>query len=281
MTGDKKCPCPPEAINKFLEAIPAEWELYGGQLVQIQQEPGQDQQQMDQQPDNTGVDYTLAQVTADAPPNSISPFVVPEQPHLSIIVPEPSQILTVFQEPKQTNTAHLNIDSGANVSFCHIDECLRRGFKILPNGQLSTLGDGDGKLGSMGEIDVTFYRNDWKVRFRALVVPKLIHPLIAGTTFMKDNDVVQYICKGTITLHGGKHTVMNTRKEAIMNITPQVPAVRKKSAHLAHMENGLRTLLPGQTLKVKTQMEEGETVVVEPWHTNSLDWPGVQLGWDR
>jgi len=61
MTGDKKCPCPPEAINKFLETIPAEWELYGGQLVQIQQEPGQDQQQQDQQPDNTGVDYTLAQ----------------------------------------------------------------------------------------------------------------------------------------------------------------------------------------------------------------------------
>ena len=95
---------------------------------------------------------------------------------------------------------------------------------------------------------------------------------------MKDNDVVQYICKGTITLHGGKHTVMNTRKEAIMNISPQAPTLRKKSAHLAHMETGLRTLLPGQALKVKTQMEEGEQVVVEPWHTNTLDWPGVQLG---
>ena len=178
------------------------------------------------------------------------------------------------------NAAHLDLDSGANVSFCRSDECKRRGFKILPNAQLSTLGDGDGKLGSIGEIDETFHRNGWSVRFRALVVPKLIHPLIAGTTFMKDNDVVQYICKGTITVHGGKHTVMSTRKEAIMNISPQPQAAapKMKLAHLAQMETGLKTLLPGQALKVKTQMEDGATVLVEPWHTNTTDWPGPQLG---
>ena len=254
MTGDKSCPCPPEAVNKYLEAGPAEWELYGGQLVQIQQEPAQVQQ--DNQPNNTGAAITmLAQVTVEQPHQQISSCIT-EQPHLSIIAPEPSQILTVYEDPSQSSPAHLNLDSGANVSFIRNDECQRRGFKIMPNAQLSVLGDGDGKLGSIGEIDVTLYRNDWTVRYRALVVPKLIHPLIAGTTFMKDNDVVQYICKGNITLHGGKHTVMNTRREAIMNISPQVPGL-KKSTHLAHMETGLRTLLPGQSLKIKTQIEEG------------------------
>ena len=281
MTGDKTCPCPPEAINKYLEACPAEWELYGGQLVQIQQTPAQDQQpaywQQDQPSNNTSEPPTLAQVTVLQPPFQTSPYVT-EQPHLSVIKPVPSQILTVYQQPNQSSPAHLNLDSGANVSFIRDDECRRRGFNILPNAQLSTLGDGDGKLGSIGEIDTTLYRNDWTVRYRALVVPKLIHPLIAGTTFMEDNDVVQYICKGTITLHGGKHTVMNTRKEAIMNISPQVPVSKKKTTHLAHMQAGQRTLLPGQALKIETQMEEGEKVMIEPWHTNSLDWPGAHMG---
>ena len=271
MTGDKACPCPPEAINKFMETCPAEWELYGGQLVQLQQAPEQEHQ-----PSNTSENSILAQVTIEEPHNQISNYVA-EQPHLSTIVPEPSQILTVYQEPNHSSPAHLNMDSGANVSFIRSDECHKRGFKILPNAQLSTLGDGDGKLGSIGEIDVTLYRNDWSVRYRALVVPKLIHPLIAGTTFMKDNDVVQFICKGTITLHGGKHTVMNTRREAIMNISPQAHTPKKKSTHLAHMDTGLRTLLSGQTLKIKTQMEEGELVMVEPWYTNSIDWPGAHL----
>merc|ERR1719410_343699 len=71
---------------------------------------------------------------------------------------------------------------------------------------------------------------------------------------------------------------MNTRKEAIMNISPQVPVSKKKTTHLAHMQAGQRTLLPGQALKIETQMEEGEKVMIEPWHTNSLDWPGAHMG---
>ena len=131
MTGDKACPCPPEAINKYMETCPAEWELYGGQLVQLQQAPEQEHQ-----PSNTSENSILAQVTIEEPHNQISNYVA-EQPHLSTIVPEPSQILTVYQEPNHSSPAHLNMDSGANVSFIRSDECHKRGFKILPNAHIS------------------------------------------------------------------------------------------------------------------------------------------------
>ena len=291
MTGDKSCPCPPQALNKYLESEPAEWELHGGQFVEVQQTSDQEQampghpQAMQHQNQsttapltNSTTDYTLAQVTVDTRNHQFSPSVVPEQPHLSIIVPKDAQTLTVFLDQKQTNPIHVGLDSGATVSYIRHTECKKLGFKILPNAQLSTLGDGDGKLGAMGEIDETFYRNDWSVQFRALVVPKLVVPILGGTTFMDDNDVVQYIKKGIITVLGGKHTVMETRKEAIMNISPQAPVQKRKNAYLAHMQAGLRTLLPGQTLELKTQMEDGIDVVVEPWYTNTTDWPGPQLG---
>ena len=80
-------------------------------------------------------------------------------PRLGHITPEPTQILTVFQDKPQTQTIHLNLDSGANVSFMRLSEAKSRGFKVRPNGQLSILGDGLARLASIGEVHETFHRN--------------------------------------------------------------------------------------------------------------------------
>ena len=99
--------------------------------------------------------------------------ILPPPPSLSarlgFISPEPTQILTVFQDKVQTLTIHLNLDSGANVSYMRLSEAKKRGFKVRPNGQLSILGDGLAKLASVGEVHETFHRNSWTVVFRALV----------------------------------------------------------------------------------------------------------------
>ena len=204
-------------------------------------------------------------------------IVKPDQsPRLGHITPEPTQILTVFQDKQQTLTIHLNLDSGANVSFMRLSEAKRRGFKIRPNGQLSILGDGLARLASIGEVHETFHRNSWTVHFRALVVHNLSHPFIAGTTFLKDNGVTQDFTRNTISVHDKKHVVMDTKKESIMPISPKCNVM--KPAELATVETATRTLLPGQSISIRTTMQEGAVVLAEPWHTNSADWPSATLG---
>ena len=192
-------------------------------------------------------------------------------PRLGTIKPEPTQTLTVFQDSAQSITVHIDLDSGANVGFIKLSEAKRRGFKIRPNGQLSVLGDGLAKLASLGEIHETFYRNSWTVIFRALVVQNLLNPIIGGTTFLKDNAIVQDFNRGTISIHDRKHVVMDTQKESIMTISPKCNTL--KPVHLATLETATRTLLPGQSVSISTTMPEGSVVLAEPWHSNSYDWP--------
>ena len=52
------------------------------------------------------------------------------------IKPVPSQILTVFQDVPNKSPIHIELDSGATVSYCLESEARKRGFKIFPNGQL-------------------------------------------------------------------------------------------------------------------------------------------------
>ena len=97
---------------------------------------------------------------------------------------------------------------------------------------------------------------------------------------MKDNQVVQDISRGTISIHDRKFTVMATAPEATMSVHPQGNKImyNEKPAHLAHIESGSsRTLLPGQSLCLPTQMRDGRTVLVEGWHANEIEWPEAQL----
>ena len=144
-----------------------------------------------QEPSPDTIDYSLGQVSPYQQLPHLSKIVA-DRPHLGTIRPEPFQFLTIYINSKQTIVIHMMLDSGANVSFIRYNVAKMLGFKIKPCSQLSTLGDGEGLLGSCGEIDETFYRNGWTVRFRALVVPKLQSDIIGGLTFMKDNQVVQY-----------------------------------------------------------------------------------------
>ena len=198
----------------------------------------------------------------------------PGQPCLGTIRPEPTQILTVFQDQRQTLPIHLGMDNGANVSYVTRKEVTKRGFAMKPNSQMSRLGDGKTLLPAIGEIDETFHRNSWTVRFRALVVDNLHADFVAGTPFMVDNHVTQDFVKGTITLHDRKHTVMDTKQTSTLSTRA---TKEQKACHLAHMGAGTRTLLPGQTVAAEARMPEGDTVVVEGWHTNSSSWPGAQL----
>ena len=95
--------------------------------------------------------------------------------------------MTVQDENK--NNVHLDLDSGATVSFAKLSAVLSHGFKILPNQQLSNLADGKTKLPAVGEIHETFYRNNWSVSFNAIVTKDLHCDFVAGNNFFKENAV--------------------------------------------------------------------------------------------
>ena len=57
------------------------------------------------------------------------------KPACNFIHPVPTQTMTVQDEYK--NNVHLDLDSGATVSFAKLSAVLSHGFKILPNQQLS------------------------------------------------------------------------------------------------------------------------------------------------
>ena len=69
-------------------------------------------------------------------PNSIIEYPRNENVKCGYIKPVPSQILTVFQDIQNKSPIHIELDSGATVSYCLESEARKRGFKIFPNGQL-------------------------------------------------------------------------------------------------------------------------------------------------
>ena len=147
---------------------------------------------------------------------------------------------------------------------------------MSPNSQLSTLGDGKSKLKSVGEIYQIFFRNNWKVRIRAIVTDKLQSPLIGGTVFMMDNKVEQDISRGIIHINDKQFTVQETNPLSVMPITPNFSASSNNSV-LQNIKN-TKVTLPGQNHLIKTDFREDTEVVVEPWaHNNNPDWPNPQL----
>ena len=68
---------------------------------------------------------------------------------------------------------HIELDSNATVNYIKLSAAKSLKCKISPNSQLSTLADGVTKLPAVGEIHVIFYRNDWQVEFKAVVVKNL------------------------------------------------------------------------------------------------------------
>jgi hypothetical protein len=73
-------------------------------------------------------------------------------------------------------------------------------FAITPNQQLSVLTDEITKLPAVREINELFYRNDWSVHFKVVVVSTLHTQLIGGTVFLKSDNSLQDIARNPYKL---------------------------------------------------------------------------------
>ena len=222
-----------------------------------------------------------------------------EEVKLNYIKPIPTQLLTVFTDEACKNPVHIDLDSGASLNYIREDEAIKNNFVVIPNKQLSTLGDGKTKLQAIGEIDVLFFRNNWTVKFRAVVAKELQEPLIGGTVFMIDNNIEQDLSRKLIHIHDKKYTVQETSPLSLLPIKPIVQQISSRSQDFCHIEhnklkveekvkqktkstlltfNSMKVILPGQSLEVSVKGEEQEQVAIQPWEQNkNLRWPQPQL----
>ena len=144
--------------------------------------------------------------------------------------PVAAQILSAVDS--NNRPISIELDSAATLSFITLKEALDRNYKILPNNQVSQLGDGITTLKSYGEIDIYIYRNENKLRFRALVAKNLHCPAIGGTNFIRENDIRQDFTNNLISMLGNKCTVPSTSKEAIMPVTKIASAQHCSQPHI-------------------------------------------------
>ena len=207
-----------------------------------------------------------------------------EEANLNFIKPVPSQILTMYLDQRNKFPIHIDLDSGATVNFITESHAKNCGFKILPNGQLSKLGDGVTKLKGIGEINQTFFRNNWQVTFRAIVCKQLTSPVIGGTVFIRDNGVEQDFVKNVIHVHNRRHTVQPTDPVSILPSAPIFSTMSSKvnqnppSQLLSFNSFKSRVLLPGQDISVPVDKNDGTIVSIEPFVQNvNCEWPESQL----
>ena len=197
----------------------------------------------------------------------------------SLIQPCPSQILTVFLDNSNKNPFHIELDSGATINYIRESEARKFNFTILPNNQVSKLGDGLTKLRAVGEVKIQFFRKACNIIFHAIVCKNLTAPAIGGTKFMKDNSIEQDLVRNVIYLNNRKVTVLPTEHTSIIDTAPILHDQQVRADHSSQLLSfQSRVLLPQQEVALSTKKMEGSLVSIEPWEQNgNTSWPNPQL----
>ena len=184
-----------------------------------------------------------------------------EKTFIHHIKPVPSQILTLYQNEVPVN---LDLDSGCWISTVKEDFVKKMKWKVHPNGQLAKIADGKTIMRSKGEIHETFYRNNWTVKFSAIVMQELHTDVIAGNNFILDNNIKQDFAARTIMIHN-KYIVPETNRNAGLNATPINSVMTVSRA----------TLMPKQAVTVKVPHPDDTVILIES--ANNSRWPPPQL----
>ena len=99
-------------------------------------------------------------------------------------------------------TVHCVLDSGATASLISLRKVQELKLKIWPTVHTAVQVDGVSGLKVLGEVHTEFTRGALVLYFSALVVNKLGTDVLAGTNFLKENDIYARMAKDTIVIKG-------------------------------------------------------------------------------
>ena len=100
------------------------------------------------------------------------------------------------------HTVHCVLDSGATASLISLRKVQELKLKIWPTIHTAVQVDGVSGLKVLGEVHTEFTRGALVLYFSALVVNKLGTDVLAGTNFLKENDIYARMAKDTIVIKG-------------------------------------------------------------------------------
>ena len=183
---------------------------------------------------------------------------------IHVIKPVPSQIFTVYQNDIPI---HMDLDSGCWINSVKLSFAHKMKWKIHPNGQLAKIADGKTILKSSGEIHETFQRNNWVVKFSAIVLENLHTDVIAGNNFFMDNNVKQDIPKRNIIVHN-KYIVPETNRNVALPTLPINSIIEISEPAV---------ILPLQEIPVKVPLEDDKVVFIEQSPGANTNWPTPQI----
>lgn len=139
-------------------------------------------------------------------------------------------------------------------------------WKVHPNGQLAKIADGKTVMKSVGEVHETFCRNNWTVKFSALIMQNLHTNIIAGNNFILDNKIKQDFNSKSITVHN-KYIVPETNRNVELPAVPVNTIINIDST---------KTVLPKQKITVPVPHDDDTKLLVDAVH-HKQTWPQSQI----
>ena len=131
-----------------------------------------------------------------------------------------SPILSLIS--KDNKLHDLTLDSGAPCNLMRLDEAINLGVEIRPSNQRVRMADGETNLEVVGEADTTLYHNQKPLHLNAIICRYMDTKILAGMTFMKQNDIALQPATDEIILGGSefiKYDPTRTMQGQIRRIT--------------------------------------------------------------
>ena len=157
------------------------------------------------------------------------------------------------------------LDTGATSSAISLKKAKQLGLRIFPTKSKLVQVD-ESYLEVCGEIHTSFYRENIKLNFSAIVVKKMGFDIIGGTNFLKENDVYCRLSTNKIVIKG-VHSYNSTPYIATLNEMQAVQGEGVNCEKVLIKANRTETLLPGesQVFSVDQDLYQNDEVVeIEP-----------------
>ncbi len=158
-------------------------------------------------------------------------------------------------------------DTGATSSLIRLDFASKAGLKISQTTHTANQADGKTKLDIRGEVQIELSRGARKLSLEALVVRDLDCDILAGMSFLEDNQISLDIPNHRIII-GGKDIIHYDQSHSSIPNTSQV----RRSQSFLLRANEDRIVLPGDFLEVETPVNLQNDICFEPRLENPT-WP--------
>ena len=163
----------------------------------------------------------------------------------------PSAIFSVFYNDE---VLHLTIDSGCTGNIIRLNVVERLNIMMKPTKIKAKLADDKTYLEVVGEIDINLTRGKTSFKFEAIVVTQLGPDILAGTPFMKANDVMTDFVNELVIVQK-KYRYPFTSQQTTNGVADSFVVRIQKS----------EIILPGESLSLKIPRSQptSQTYIVE------------------